>query len=182
VHAVEAAPGTAELLRRNVAANPRYTIHVHELALADVEGELEFTAFEAGSGLSSLVSSSSGTVVCVRATTLDTLTASLGRVDLVKLDLEGAELRALQGARRLLSEDRPALMIELEPEHLKRQGGSIGALESLLRAAGYEAFGIVAGEGDLRFVPFESPWRRPEGDPNIVAVPAERSERLSPYS
>jgi FkbM family methyltransferase len=178
VHAVEAAPGTTELLRRNVAANPRYTIHVHELALADVEGELEFTAFEAGSGISSLASSHGGTVVNVRATTLDALTASLPRVDLVKLDLEGAELRALQGARRLLSERRPALMIELEPDHLERQGGSIRALELLLQDAGYDAFDIVASAGQLGFVPFESPWRRPAGDPNIVAVPSERSERL----
>jgi FkbM family methyltransferase len=178
VHAVEAAPATAELLRRTVAVNPRYTIHVHELALADVEGELEFTAFEAGSGISSLASSDGGTVVRVRATTLDALTASLPRVDLVKLDLEGAELRALQGARRLLSEHRPALIIELEPDHLERQGGSLGALESLLRGAGYDAFDIVAHGGHVRFVPFASPWRRPAGEPNIVAVPSERSERL----
>jgi FkbM family methyltransferase len=178
VHAVEAAPATAELLRRNVAVNPRYTIHVHELALADVKGELEFTAFEAGSGISSLASTRSGAVVRVRATTLDALTASLPRVDLVKLDLEGAELRALRGARRLLTERRPALMIELEPNHLKRQGGSIGEIESLLRGAGYDAFDIVTGGEKLRFVPFESPWRRPVGDPNIVAMPSERSERL----
>jgi tRNA G37 N-methylase Trm5 len=51
IHAVEASPQTAALLRRNAAANPRYAIHVHELALADVEGVLEFTAFEAGSGV-----------------------------------------------------------------------------------------------------------------------------------
>jgi FkbM family methyltransferase len=178
VHAVEAAPATAELLRRTVAANPRYTIHVHELALADVEGELEFTAFEAGSGISSLASSDGGAVVRVRATTLDALSASLPRVDLVKLDLEGAELRALQGARRLLGERRPALIIELEPEHLERQGGSIAALESLLRDAGYDAFELVAQGARVRFVPFASPWRRPAGEPNIVAVPSERSERL----
>ena len=179
VHAVEAAPGTAELLRRNVVANPGYTIHVYELALADVEGELEFTAFEAGSGSASLASSERGAVVRVRARTLDAVTASLPRVDLVKLDLEGAELRALQGARRLLAEQRPALIIELEPDHLQRQGGSIEALESLLGGAGYEAFEIPLAGGQSRLVPFDSPWRRPAGNANIIALPSERSERLN---
>jgi FkbM family methyltransferase len=178
VHAVEAAPATTELLRRNVAVNPRCTIQVHELALADVEGELEFSALEAGSGISSLASTNDGSVIRVRATTLDALTASLPRVDLVKLDLEGAELRALLGARRLLAEHRPALIIELEPDHLQRQGGSIGEIESLLRDAGYDAFDIVANGEDLRFAPLDSPWCRPAGDPNIVAVPSERSEQL----
>jgi FkbM family methyltransferase len=179
VHAVEAAPATAALLRRNVLANPHHAIHVHELALADVEGELELTAFEAGSGMSSLAALDGGSVVRVRATTLDALTASLPRVDLVKLDLEGAELRALQGARRLLAERRPALLIELEPDHLGRLGGSVAQLESLLEGAGYAAFDIAVHDGQVRFVAKRSPWRRPAGDPNIVLVPAERSAALA---
>ena len=182
VHAVEASPGTAALLRRNAAANPRHDIVVHELALADVEGELEFTTFEAGSGISSLAPAGGGTVVRVRASTLDALTASLARVDLVKLDLEGAELRALQGARRLLAERRPTLLIELEPDHLERQGGSADAVESLLREAGYVAFGLTTHVGRVRFTPLRSPWRSSPGQANIVVVPSERSERFADAS
>ena len=178
VHAVEAAPATARLLRRNVAANPGHAIQVHELALAEVQGELELTAFEAGSGISSLAPGGGGSVVVVQATTLDALTASLPRVDLVKLDLEGAELRALQGAQRLLAEQRPTLMIELEPDHLQRQGGSVEELEALLTGAGYAGFDIVCLRGRMRFPALGSPWRSTARHPNVVAVPAERGTPL----
>jgi FkbM family methyltransferase len=175
VHAVEAAPATAELLRRNVAMNPGRPIEVHELALADREGELDFVTFEAGSGLSSFAPAASGAVTRVRATTLDALTAPMARVDLVKLDLEGAELRALRGASELLRSRRPALLIELEPAHLARQDGSVAELQALLSAAGYEAFGMTArASGGVTFTALEQEWTRPAGEPNVVLLPAER--------
>jgi FkbM family methyltransferase len=179
VHAIEAAPATAALLRRSVAANPGYAIQVHELALADAEGELELTTFEAGSGSASLAASSAGDVVRVRATTLDVLTAGLDRVDLVKLDVEGAELRALRGAERLLAEGRPVLLIELEPDHLARQGGSVAQLETLLADAGYAAYELARKREGIAFLPMASPWRRPRGEPNVVLIPTELRDQVA---
>jgi FkbM family methyltransferase len=178
VHSIEAAPGTAAELRRSVAANPRCAIHVHQAALAEAPGELEFTTFEAGHGGASLAPQPGGTVVRVPATTLDALTEPLERVDLVKLDVEGAELRALRGARRLLAEHKPLLVLEFEPAHLERSGDSPAALEALLTEAGYEAFEIAVDGPRTRFVALPSPWRRPAGEPNILLVPAARRGRL----
>jgi FkbM family methyltransferase len=48
----------------------------------------------------------------VPATTVDALTAQHGDPDLLKIDVEGHELRALQGAARTLARARPALFIE----------------------------------------------------------------------
>jgi FkbM family methyltransferase len=182
VHAVEGAPATVALLRRSVLANPGYAICVHEVALADAEGVLDFTTFEAGSGYSSFAPAAEGTATRVPATTLDALTAPLPRVDLVKLDLEGAELRALRGAGRLLAERRPTLLLELEPSHLARQGGSLAEVEALLTAAGYTAFAIVRQRGEIEFAAMKSPWHRPAGEPNVVAVPLERRTRLTGVS
>jgi FkbM family methyltransferase len=178
VHAVEAAPATAALLRGSVEANPRLDIRVYELALADAAGELEFTTFEPGLGTASFAPEGKGSVVRVAVTTLDALTEPLDRVDLVKLDIEGAELRALQGAPRLLSGPRPLIVIELEPGHLARQGASAADIESLLTGVGYEGFDIVAEGGRTRFSPLRSPWARPAGNPNILLVPPERRDRL----
>jgi FkbM family methyltransferase len=167
VHSIEAAPATAAMLRRNVEVNGFRHVQVHELALAEKEGELEFTVFEAGSGYSSFAPEAGGRVVRVRTTTLDDLTAGLDRIGLVKLDLEGAEVRALEGAQRVLREHRPALVIELEPDHLARQGATVEQLEGLL--AGYEAHSI---RPDGSFEPMSRPWRRPEGEPNVVFTPS----------
>ena len=174
VHAVEAAPGTAAMLRRNVARHPQLRIVVSELALAEQEGEVPFVALEPGSGTSSFAPAESGITITVRTTTLDALTAPMERVDLVKLDLEGAELRALQGGRRMLAEQRPALVMELEPGHLARQDASVEEIEALVDLAGYRAFTITpAGRGAVDFAPVARPWRRPAGRPDIVLLPDE---------
>ena len=51
--------------------------------------------------------------VTVRAVTLDTMVdeLNLGRVDFIKMDIEGAERHALAGARRLLAAHKPRLAI-----------------------------------------------------------------------
>lgn len=44
--------------------------------------------------------------------------------DVVKIDIEGAELKALLGMKNILREYKPVLFIELHPSHLKNLGGS----------------------------------------------------------
>jgi FkbM family methyltransferase len=50
----------------------------------------------------------------VRVTTLDAWATreAPGRVDLIKMDIEGAELEALEGARALLVRDRPDVLVQ----------------------------------------------------------------------
>ena len=37
-------------------------------------------------------------------------------VDLIKIDVEGREFEVLLGARRVLAESRPAILIEIQPD------------------------------------------------------------------
>jgi FkbM family methyltransferase len=46
----------------------------------------------------------------------------LGRVDLVKLDIDGNELKALRGGQRLFREDRPVFVMELAPYAFPNRG------------------------------------------------------------
>lgn len=63
----------------------------------------------------------------------------IGRVTLVKIDVEGAEMQVLRGAEKLLSgEDRPAsVVVEIVPEYLARFGDTAADVVSFMQARGY---------------------------------------------
>jgi FkbM family methyltransferase len=82
------------------------------------------------------------TGIAVPALTLDGLLAELGTppVSLIKIDVQGAELRVLQGAVDLLARDRPALFVEIDDAMLRRQGASAEELMTWLRSRGYRSY------------------------------------------
>jgi FkbM family methyltransferase len=57
----------------------------------------------------------------VSTTTLDEQSAIHGVPDVVKIDIEGAELLALRGAERLLRERKPVLLVEVHTEEISRE-------------------------------------------------------------
>jgi hypothetical protein len=64
------------------------------------------------------------------------------RPDVMKVDVEGYEIFALRGARRILGEDRPLLFLEAHPRRLQELGGSMKELWELLANAGYRALDL----------------------------------------
>jgi FkbM family methyltransferase len=175
VIACEPSPATMELLRDNVGRNGFDWVELQEVALADEPGRLEMHVFEPGSGFSSFApaETSGSSRIEVPVTTLDEVACEfLDRARLVKLDVEGAELRALRGAQALFMRARPDFIVELEPEHLERQGSSLADLQALFDDAGYVGFLI----GDNGLVPLRGDWLRPAGDPNVVVRPRERED------
>lgn len=59
------------------------------------------------------------------------------RVSLVKIDVQGAEMMVLAGARRMLAEHAPALFVEVDESALAHFGASSRDLVSLLEGFGY---------------------------------------------
>ena len=49
-------------------------------------------------------------------------TSGLTKVDLIKLDIEGGELSALKGMRDVLEKQKPAMIVEINPETLSLFG------------------------------------------------------------
>jgi hypothetical protein len=89
---------------------------------------------------------------------------------LIKLDLEGAEYEALLGARELLAEVRPDMIVEVEPGHLARQGASAGSLFSLLKGHGYDFYRVASSSREgLSLARVGSPSSTRES-PNVFAT------------
>ncbi|MCA0206598.1 MAG: FkbM family methyltransferase [Proteobacteria bacterium] len=140
VHAFEPAPDTAACLARNVAdwgLGGRLIPHAE--AISDSEG---LVGMGGGGWFRRSISREVKGEGSIRAVALD----SLGLTDLLflKLDVEGHELRALQGAEQSLARGRAYVMMEMKDRHLA-EGGPRTAAHDWLLARGYR---IVADLGD----------------------------------
>lgn len=107
--AVEASPLKANLLRKKFPS-----VTIEQVAISDSDGVALFHDDLDNPGFSRLGGgiSARGRVLEyeVRTSTLDSL--SLGRFDLVKLDIEGAELAALRSGTDFFRRSRPYLIFE----------------------------------------------------------------------
>ncbi len=62
----------------------------------------------------------------------------LQRLDLVKIDVEGAELHVLEGMTRSLAHWAPDVLLEVHPSKLTNCGRSVSQLNAFLAKRGYE--------------------------------------------
>lgn len=130
----------AALQRRAGTAGLADRIVAHRAVAAERAGELLLEINPHHPGDHKIGSSG----IAVPALTLDGLLAGLGTptVSLIKIDVQGAELRVLQGAAELLARDRPALFVEIDDAALRRQGGSADELMTWLRGRGYRSYNL----------------------------------------
>jgi FkbM family methyltransferase len=167
VLAVEPDPENVALLRRNLAENRGDNVQVCPHAVGARPGPGLFSRDRATGATGHVGRSATagelavGTgrvqVVSTRVETLDELADGRGVVPaLVKLDIEGSEAQALEGAGRTLAEHRPVIVSEVSGEGARR------VLE-ILRGAGYRAWDLETSRPvDRGSTPFM-----------VVAVPGE---------
>lgn len=144
VIAFEPAPDTAATLRRNVAANGATNVQVIEAALSDINGQVPlYDRDHSGhdQGVRSLMGGADPAVATVAAMVFDEWAEQqkLDRLDMVKLDVEGGEYRALSGMNNTLRQLQPRLVAaETVDLHLRAAGVTAADIDELLRDAGYE--------------------------------------------
>jgi FkbM family methyltransferase len=143
VHAFEPIPDTFACLKKNLMANSLENITANNLALWNCEetvhlGMPEDMVDNVGSYTVGAADSSSGSIEA-SAASLDTyaVTHALRRLDLIKLDIEGAESFALRGARKVLEEFRPTILMEINRQALTRAGSGVDALWAEMSRLGY---------------------------------------------
>jgi FkbM family methyltransferase len=112
-------------------------VGVFPLAVSDTKGQLEFLDFK-GNANSRLIldGKSEGNKVIVNATTLEDLVAELPLPSLVKIDVEGAELRVLTVAKTLLERKDTVFLVELHPWAYPQYKADFDALLELLASVG----------------------------------------------
>jgi FkbM family methyltransferase len=166
VLAIEADQWLSGLLRETARTLPANQARIEVLSIA-VGGALGIADFHlasrgrAANHLASVAGSTQAggtrTVQKVVTVTLDWLLGWFPPPQLVKLDVEGAELACLRGASELLARHRPVLLCEVGDD-------TAGAVGGLLLAAGYTLFD-AAQPREIR-QPLATPaW-------NTIAVPA----------
>lgn len=142
VIAVEPQRGQADLLRRSMPTS----VVVVEAAVSSMTGtgvlKMETAA---GGSMSSLDHTPvlPDKVFEVEVPTLRLDDLANEPVGFIKIDVEGHELEALKGARRILEQDRPALLIEAEE---RNRPDAVKAVSSYLAELGYNGFYVQRGE------------------------------------
>jgi len=119
VVAVEVSPASVECLRRNLAAEiAAGRVTVYPKGVWDRDDTLTLNVDDTNFAANSVVlrPPSSHPSVEVPLTTIDRIAAELGlpRVDFIKMDVEGAEVKALAGAAGVLARCKPRLAIAAE--------------------------------------------------------------------
>lgn len=137
----EPTPQTCALLRQNINANGFANCGrsiVVEAAVSDMCGITEFYENPNMCGYNSIYSMEGQHLIQVPTVTLDSQIEEIGRVDVIKMDIEGAEYRALLGMRRLLERNpQVQILMEFAPGHMKRAGVSPEEMLDLIHELGF---------------------------------------------
>lgn len=149
IHSVEPAPSLAEAL----SAIPG--IEVYQVAVSASGGELLFRVDPCNSESSAIAREADEHTIVVPGTTLEALAERVGQIDLLKMDVEGAEVEILGSAPDPLLEAIPQLTVEFHD--FKPSAGVSAAMVrrvlARMRSLGFVVFvNTIWTFGDVLFV------------------------------
>jgi FkbM family methyltransferase len=147
VIAIEPQPRLAEALRQSKSQNDLKQVTILEMALSNQSGQEEFAVPSHSSGIGSLFqehasSSSKITKINVNVKTLDQVVEEMQflKIDLIKVDVEGAELLVFQGGNSLLREQSPFIWFEVNPGAQNIASITVDEILDFLKKLGYCKF------------------------------------------
>ena len=177
VHVFEPIPINAAMIELSKQLNSFRNITINNAALGQDKGVAQF-AISADSAFSSLLAEAEtapGNTIAVPVMRLDdyVIESDIARLDILKIDVEGAEGLVIGGAENTLSNPlaRPRIiLIELVDHRLAQFGTSTTAIVNKLRGYGYAPH-VLRGKSGLH------PYAGPGGvdEYNIIFTPTENS-------
>jgi FkbM family methyltransferase len=177
ITAIEAVPEKAERLVRRFPE-----VQIHSCAVGEADGEVPFFVDPERSGYSSLGAgeASGRRRILVPLRTLDDLIGS-GDVDVIKIDVEGAELGVLRGGSAVIERCRPTIMFESGPPQEDGLGYTKEALFAWFAERDYRVIvpnRLAHDDDGLGLEGFVESHRYPRRTTNYFAVAAERRLEL----
>lgn len=176
VYAFEPAPQAADVLKRNIAAN-RYerTVTIVLKAVSDDVGRRQFVLPRVHQSMSSFYvgNTAAASFIQVETTSLDAFFTSLGwpQVDLVKMDVEGAEKAALYGMAEMIRRNSDLkLIVEFAPKPMRAAGVLPREFFALLQAVGFDTLSIIHRQ--------LQPLQVPEGIPRLLCLAHDEAVNL----
>lgn len=155
VHAFEPLPATFQYLHRNVALNNLSDrVFVYSHALSNANGSFDFyTAPENGvnASLKNVANRLDAKRIVGLALKLDEWTTNHSVIpEYIKIDVEGAELLVLEGAKTTLANHKPRIFAELLRKWSAPFGYHPNDVLSLMSSLGYGCWGV--NQSNLRFI------------------------------
>lgn len=170
LHAFEAELRLEPFLRRTLHANGLHSVELRILAVGAEHGEATFHVART-IGHSSLYTLGSAEAVReevkVQLRPLDELIPEGTKVDVIKIDVEGAELDVIKGAgKTLIRSPDCAIVAELGPSHLTRVGISIADWLGAFERFGLRAYSIEEPFGEVRVC--DPAWLAEQHSVNVI--------------
>ncbi len=117
VIAIEPNPHNCDLIGRSLEANGFAHVEIHPVALAEMAGTfaLDVGGPNTNGRLVEVDPGADPAWLTVEAVVADDYLGELERLDVIKMDIEGAEPRALEGLAGLVRVHRPVILTEFSP-------------------------------------------------------------------
>ena len=153
IFAFEPNPLNRERCRENVQLNKLSNIEVSECALGNISGEQKMFFDFGQSSFVDSVRPHAGSGI-VKVTTLDEFFKYKNtKPDLLVLDAEGYEPQILKGGEKLISENHPDIIFELNPKALEAAGSSSKQLCDSFIQKDYSLYVIDEGRHGILYEP-----------------------------
>jgi FkbM family methyltransferase len=137
---------------QNISLNKPTNVKLFQMGLGDEVTQLHMFVKDANNrGMNRISSESAGeneSENTIQITTLDTMVSKLllQKINLIKIDVEGFELKVLKGAHASLNKFHPVLFIELDDVNLMQQGATAEQLIRFLKDLNYNIKRADTGE------------------------------------
>ena len=147
VLAFEPLPSIRTMLQKNITLNGFKNIDVYPFGLSSKSETMSIHEFgDVHEGLATFYPGdrTSRLSVAVELKKLDDIITSVvpARIDFIKIDIEGSEFKALQGARLVISRYHPVFMIEINEITYAAAGFTVADIQAFFRDVGYKAYQI----------------------------------------